>query len=114
MKKTWQFLTFLVVFGVGLAQAAPFLGCDPPAATDTKPTYYVVTGGTWIPASVPAQPDGSIRMDVALAPIGLNKFVVKACINDPTQGGEVCSPTAPFDWDRRSAPTKPAGLKISP
>jgi hypothetical protein len=110
--------TILAIIMVGCmgvaAHAAPFLICDPPAATDTKPAYYVVTGAAWIPAQVPAQADGSIRLDVVQASTGITNLVVKACVNDPAWGGEVCSPTVPFVLARPSGPIKPAGLKISP
>ena len=105
-------LLALVLLAVS-AQAAPFLGCDPYPSEGAKPTYYIITGAAWIPATVPAQADGSVRMDVAQAAVGTTPLVVKACMMDPSWG-EVCSVTVPFDLVRPSPLSKPANIKLVP
>jgi hypothetical protein len=104
-------LTVLLLL-VGSAQAAPFLGCDAYPAEGAKPTYYIITGAAWIPAIVPAQADGSIKMDVAQAAPGITPLVVKACMSDPTWG-EVCSTTVPFDLVRPSPLLSPRNIKLT-
>ena len=56
-----------VLFVAGIVLASPFIVCDPQATV----TFYKVTGPAWVPtANVTAQPDGSIKLDIATAPVG--------------------------------------------
>jgi hypothetical protein len=89
--------------------ASPFLVCDPQAGV----TSYKLTGPAWIPSSVPAQPDGSIKMDVSGALVGSTSLTIAACKTDPIWG-EQCSSTTPFTFTRPEAPTTPNGVKLAP
>jgi len=97
-----------VLVGVSISYASPFLVCDP----QTDVTLYKLTGPAWVPASVPAQPDGSIRMDVSAALTGSNSLTVAACNNDPIWG-ELCSPFVPFSFTRPSVAAPPANIRLS-
>ena len=105
--KRFLIVLVMVVFLPMMAFAAPFLVCDPQAGV----TLYKLTGPAWVPASVPAQPDGSIRMDVAGANVGSNSLTVAACNNDPIWG-ELCSPFVPFSFTRPSAAAPPANIRL--
>ena len=98
-----------VLVGVNISYAAPFLVCDP----QTGVTLYKLTGPVWVPVSSSAQPDGSIRMDVAAATVGSNSLTVAACRNDSIWG-ELCSTTVPFVFTRPSAAAPPANIRLSP
>jgi hypothetical protein len=67
-----------------LSLLSPFLVCDP--NQDAK--YYLIDD-PWFQTPCPAEPDGSIRYDVAGA-VGWHRINVKAC----NEGG--CSDTSPF------------------
>ena len=97
-----------VLVGVSISYAAPFLVCDP----QTEVTLYKLTGPAWVPVSVPAQPDGSIRMDVAAATVGSNSLTVAACKADPVWG-ELCSAFVPFLFDRPQGAVNPSNLRLS-
>ena len=90
-----------------VAYSAPFLVCDP----QTDVTLYKLTGPAWVPVSVPAQPDGSIRMDVAAAIVGSTSLTVAAC-KDDVVWGELCSPFVPFSFVRPSAAAPPANIRL--
>lgn len=83
--------------------ASPFLVCDP----QTGVVKYKITGATFIPITVPAQPDGSLKVDVAQAPVGTTTIQVQAC-----NGWEECSTTVPFDLERPPVPLSSKGLQI--
>jgi hypothetical protein len=99
----------LILVMAGIAQANPFLVSDPNSGV----THYKFTGPAWVPASTPAQTDGSLKLDVATAVSGTNNLTVAACRNEPAYG-ELCSPFVPFSFVRPSAPSAPAGLKLAP
>ena len=107
MKKI-LFVTLMVMAMTGTAQAAPFLICDP----QTGVTYYIITG---LPATIDgshinAQPDGSIKLDMALTPAGgPYNLSVKACAD-----GWGCSSSSPFVFSRPAALTAPGGLRLAP
>lgn len=111
MKKLFAF--FLIVLTAlllsSLATAAPFMVCDPQAGV----TFYKLTGPAWLPTNVPAQPDGSLRVDVATAIVGVNNTTVQAC-RTTSEWPEVCSAAVPFVFTRPAAPSSPAGIKLSP
>ena len=100
-------MLFLVFLPVQIF-ATPFLVCDPQAGV----THYRLTGPSWVPAQVPAQPDGSIRMDVSGANVGSNSLTVRACKTDDIWG-ELCSDAVPFDFIRPSGAANPANLRLS-
>jgi hypothetical protein len=90
--------------------AAPFLVCDPQSGVQV----YKLTGPVWVPATVPAQPDGAIRMDITAAEAGaITSLTVKACKSDPIWG-EQCSAAVPFEFTRPAAPPTPAGIRLVP
>jgi hypothetical protein len=92
-----------------LLSAAPFLVCDP----QTGVTTYKLTGPAWTPASVPAQPDGSIKMDVSAATVGSSALTVAACITDAVWG-ELCSTTVPFPLTRPTPPVITKNIRLIP
>jgi hypothetical protein len=95
-------LALVFVLAATAAVAAPFLVCDQQAGVE----FYTITGPGWVPATVPAQADGSIRMDVSAAGEGANTLSVKACRQDPTWGA-LCSDASPFEFTRPSRPITP-------
>jgi hypothetical protein len=105
----YLFAVLAVLAMAGVASAAPFLVCDPQAGV----TSYQLTGPSWVPASVSAQTDGSIRMDVAGATVGSNALTVKACKTDSVWGVQ-CSTAVPFAFVRPSAPVVPSGIGLVP
>lgn len=111
MKKLSGF--FLIVLTALLlstpAMAAPFMVCDP----QTGVTHYKLTGPAWLPTTVTAQPDGSLRVDVVTAIVGTNNTTVQAC-RTTVEWPEVCSVVVPFVFTRPAAPSSPAGIKLSP
>ena len=97
----------LVVFLAATVYASPFLVCDPQAGV----TSYQLTG--WTQATVPAQPDGSIKMDVTTAAVGTTSLTVKAC-KDDAAWGVLCSEAVPFSLVRPSGPSIPTGFGLTP
>ena len=89
--------------------AGPFLVCDSQTGVD----HYKLTGPAWVPVTVMAQADGSIKMDVSAATVGSNSLTVAACRTDAIWG-ELCSSTIPFSFTRPSPPTTPVNTKLSP
>lgn len=103
-------IALLAVLAMAMtAQAAPYIVCDPQAGV----TSYAITGPSWVPATVTAQPDGSIRMDIANATVGNNSLGFRACKNDPIWGTQ-CSASSPFSFVRPAAPVVPGGLSLVP
>ena len=82
------------------AYAAPFLVCDPQAGV----VGYEITG-LGEPVTFVAQPDGSLKYDLASLPNGSYSGSVAAC----NMWG--CSSTAPFGFSKQ-IPSAPAGLRI--
>ena len=107
MKKLIFVLIGMLVASV--SYAAPFLVCDPQSGV----THYKLTGPAWVPASTPAQTDGSIKLDVAESNVGVNSLTAAACINSNVWG-EQCSVSVPFDFTRPTAPTSPSGIGLKP
>lgn len=85
-----KILIVVILLFASSANAAPFMVCDPQAGVET----YKLTGPAWVPASVPAAADGSIKMDVAQSIVGTTSLTVKAC------KGVWCSDPVPFDFTR--------------
>jgi hypothetical protein len=89
----------LLGFAIGMllafaTQAEPYLGCDPPLATDPPVEFHTVTG-TWVSqtgtVAVPSAVDGSCHFDMGPAPIGINNMTISSC---STAGG--CSDPRAF------------------
>ena len=91
------------------APCSPFLVCDP----QTGVTLYKLTGPAWVPTSVPAQADGSLKMDVATSTVGSNSLTVSACWTS-LEWGEQCSDVVPFVFIRPSKPIIPGNIKLKP
>ena len=89
------------------AYANPFIVCDP----QTGVQYYKVTGGAWVVSPVTAQADGSVKMDIVAAPVGVSNLTFSAC-KDDVIWGEQCSVTTPFSFTRPATPTIPVGAKL--
>lgn len=101
MKKVLLFVLFLIIaLPVYLANASPFLICDPQQGV----IEYQVTG--WSVSTIPAQADGSLRMDIASASVGTTPLTFKAC------NLWECSAAVPFDLVREPPVTAPKGLKL--
>lgn len=110
MKKhlLWIVLIVMLLFPA-YALCAPFMVCDP----QTGITHYKLTGPTWVPATVTAQADGSIKMDVSASIVGSNSLTVRACRTDAVWG-ELCSGSVPFSFSRPATPDSAANTKLSP
>ena len=93
-----------------LVFASPFLVCDP----QTGIVFYKLTGPAWVPTVVTAQADGSIKMDVAAAAIGITSLTVSACTTSPSWPDERCSITVPFTFTRPANPVGPLNIKLAP
>jgi len=101
-------LVFVCCIGVTMAVASPFIICDP----QTGVQYYKVTGAGWVPVTnVTAQPDGSIKMDIAAATVGTSNLNFVACMTT-TEWGEVCSTATPFSFTRPTSPAVPQNLRL--
>lgn len=105
-------LTALLLLVPVIVSAAPFMVCDPQAGITT----YKLTGPAWVPATVVAQADGSIKMDLASAAIGVTSLTVSACLAfDPLWPDERCSvPATPFSFTRPASPVTPKNIKLAP
>lgn len=101
----------MLSFGfLAMAEASPFLVCDPQATV----THYKITGDAFWTGNIPAQADGSLRTDLATIPVGVHTVQAVAC---RTGDGwpEVCSgPTLPFSFVRPGVPVIPGGVKLLP
>lgn len=102
-------LSIIFIFIATVAYSAPFLVCDPQSGV----TEYELTGPSWVPTIIPAQPDGSIKMDVANALPGDTNLTFKACGNNPIWGRS-CSATVPFTFNRPALPLAPKLPRLAP
>ena len=92
---------FMVLFVTGFAWGAPFLACDPQEGV----VGYTLTGLT--DKTIAAQPDGSLKYDLAPLANGSYSVTVAAC----NVWG--CSePAAPFPVVKK-VPVAPVGLRIT-
>ena len=94
-------LTAFALLVVFKAYAAPFIVCDPQAGV----VGYEITG-LGEPVSFVAQPDGSLKYDLAPVQNGTYTLTVAAC----NVWG--CSSTVPFVFNK-AIPAAPAGLRIA-
>ena len=102
-KAFWFFIGFMLVFSVGLAQAAPFLVCDPQIGVDK----YVLDIDGVETTEIAAQADGSLRYDMA-AYINTGNHTVKAKAGN-IWGWSIYSDPFVFDADTPS-PASNVGL----
>ena len=97
-------LTCLIVLLITTsAMAAP---CIRNAAQPGVTTYLVtnvIPSSFILPASVPAQSDGSVCIDVATAPTGFVSMKLSACSVDPIWGTQ-CNAAVPFSFTRPASP----------
>ena len=108
MKKLIVILAVILMFPVA-GMCSPFLTCDPQATV----THYKITGDNFWTGNVNAQPDGSIRSDVATIPVGAHNIQIVACKTSSTWP-EACSAPAPFTFTRPSAPSVPTNVMLAP
>jgi len=106
MKKILLSTLLICLFPV-FAFGGPFLVCDP----QTGVTSYKITGPSWVVSPVPAQTNGSLKMDVATSTVGVNSLTVSACITDPIWG-EACSAAVPFAFTRPASPNASVGIGL--
>ena len=91
--------------------AAPFLVSDPnPSAVGG---YSEVTGAVGIPSPVNTQANGSIRVDMTAAPVGVSNIQIRVCKTDAIWGPQ-CSPFVPFTWTRPGAPSAAGNIGLIP
>ncbi|MEM4720513.1 MAG: hypothetical protein QXT73_00450 [Candidatus Methanomethylicaceae archaeon] len=89
--------------------ASPFLVSDPnPTAVGG---WCEFTGASWLQGSFPLMPDGSVKVDMANAPVGRTDLQIRVCIDEPTWGIS-CSEWVPFGFDRPSGPSAAKGLRL--
>ena len=98
MKKLWMIVAVLVI--AGTAQAAPFVVCDAQEGV----IGYTLTGLT--DQTVAAQPDGSLKYDLAGIPVGSYVVTVAAC----SVWG--CGEATPFPFVK-ALPARPAGVRLA-
>jgi hypothetical protein len=98
MKKLLLVIAFMLVASVSFA--SPFIVCDPQAGV----VGYEITG-LGEPVTFVAQPDGSLKYDLASVNSDTYTLTVAAC----NVWG--CSSTAPFGFSKQ-VPSAPAGLRI--
>lgn len=110
MKKLPLILLFVLIPSLTWAVRAdgsPFLICDPQADV----TEYRVTGAEWVPQAVPAEADGSIKMDISAAPVGQSNLFFQACNVDQIWGVQ-CSISVPFGFSRPGSPSTPTNIRL--
>ena len=93
-------LIIAIVLVASTAYAAPFIVCDPQSGV----VGYEITG-LGEPVTFVAQPDGSLKYDLASVNSDTYTLTVAAC----NMWG--CSSTAPFGFSKQ-VPSAPAGLRI--
>ena len=109
MKKIFVSILMVLVMVV-VCEATPFLVSDPPVE-GTIPTSYKLTGPAWIPSSVPAQSDGTIKLDVTNALVGSNAITVTSCVVDLIWG-EICAVPFPYTFIRPAPPVTIRAIKL--
>ena len=102
-----KLIVLAVVLFATSAWASPFLVSDPA----TGVTLYKITGPAWTPTVCSMEPDGSLKADVALAPVGTTQLTVVACNEDPVWG-EVCSDPTPFTFTRPAQPAITSNIRL--
>jgi len=58
-----------------VALANPFLACDP----QERVKAYSITGPEWLARVIPAEANGSLKLDLGSSPVGVHKATIKAC-----------------------------------
>jgi hypothetical protein len=83
--------------------------CDPNAGV----TRYTLTGPSWLPTTVAAQWDGSLKVDVTVAAVGTTSVTLKACIVDLIWG-TVRNTAVSFSFPRPGSPFATTGPELTP
>lgn len=109
MKKVLFVFMFCMLLSVPV-YAAPFLTTNPQAGIVT----YHLSGSAWVPASVAAQSDGSLRLDVSASTVGANTVNISACSSTDALWGVLCSSAIPFGFTRPGVPGVPSGATLVP
>jgi len=106
--RTFCVVVLAIMALASTALASPFLVSDPnPSAVGG---FCDITGASWIPNPTPLQPDGSVKVDLAGAPVGRTDIQVRVCIEE--WGQTLCSPFVPFAFERRGTPSAPDNLRL--
>jgi hypothetical protein len=98
-------LSIVIFLALASFAEAKSLICDPQPGVD----YYVITGASWFPQPIPAQPDGSLKVSVDETPIGVTPIQIQACTN---KFGGVCGDPTGYDLDRPTIPLRPANMRL--
>jgi hypothetical protein len=101
MKKLLLVIAFMLVASVSFA--SPFLVCDP---QDGVAGYEITGVGNSAPVSYVAQPDGSLKYDLASLPNGSYSGSVAAC----NMWG--CGPATAIAPFVKAVPLAPAGVRL--
>jgi hypothetical protein len=96
----YMIIVLMVLFPV-MAFASPYLVSN---AQEGVAYYQVVEGA--VTSEVPAQENGSLRMEMAGTSVGLHNITVQACTMWE------CSETVPFVYTRPASVAKPAGITL--
>lgn len=105
MKKI--FIVAVLLLMASICSASPYLVCDPQSGV----THYQIIGLPFV-SQIDAQADGSLKLDVALSPVGTNSVTVSACIEDATWG-EVCGEASPFSYFRPLPPAITNNIRLT-
>lgn len=109
MKKALFSLVFCLIL-VSTVYSAPFLTTNPQAGIIT----YHLTGSAWVPSTVTAQADGSLRLDVSASTVGANTVNISACSSNDALWGVLCSNAVPSTFTRPAVPSAPTGITLVP
>lgn len=101
--------TIVLIFIALPVFSAPWLVCDPNPGV----TSYNVVGQSFAPVIQPAQANGSLRMDVAGAPIGDTELLINGCVDNPIWG-RLCSTAVPFTLQRPAPPLASGNTRLVP
>ena len=108
-KYVFMILSILIV--TTNSYAAPYAISD--AQTDI--TSYVLSGPVWVPTTLKAETNGSLKLDVANAIVNVSTSItVSPCISDPIWG-EACGAPVPFSFTRPklTIPTSTHNIRLS-
>jgi len=104
------FILLSMLFLSNSIYAAPFLTTN----AQTGVITYKLTGSSWVPTSVSAQVDGSLKLDVASSSVGVNTVNMSACSSTDAVWGVLCSSALPFTFTKPAVPNVPSGAGLIP